>query len=159
MVVEPSLDNRPQPLAHLGYGRVHQAVQAEFTLLQLGPQALESRLTLDRKRPPPGLRALVRAAKEGERFWFAQPPLGSTFRRVAAELDQAGFLWMQLQAELGEALPQFLEAAFGIVAMLEPHDEIICVPDENDLAPCVVFSPVLSPQVEYLVEESIRQQR
>jgi hypothetical protein len=101
----------------------------------------------------------VREAEEGERFWFAQPTLGPTFDREAAELEQAGFLWMQFQAELNETPPEFLEAAFGVVALLEPHDEIICVPDENDLAPCVVFSPVLSPQVEYLVEESIRQQR
>ena len=101
----------------------------------------------------------MREAEKGERFWFAQPTLAASFGRKAAELEQAGFLWMQFQAELSKSPPEFLKAAFGIVTMLEPHDEIICVPDDDYLALCVVFSPVLSPQVEYIVEEYIRQER
>ncbi len=101
----------------------------------------------------------MREAQEGERLWLAQTTLGSAFGREAAELDQAGFLWMQFQAELGEAPPEFLEAAFGIGAVLEPHDEIIRVPNDDDIALCVVLSPVLSPEVEHVVEEYIRQER
>jgi len=98
----------------------------------------------------------VREAKEGERFWLAQATLGSAFRREPAELDQTGFVWVQFQAELGEALPEFLEAAFGVFTVLEPHDEIIRVPDDDHIALCGLCSPVLSPQVKYIVEKNIR---
>jgi hypothetical protein len=101
---------------------------------------------------------LVREAQEGKRFWLAQSTLGSTFRRKAAELDQARLVWMQDQAELGEALPKFSEAAFGVGTMLEPHDEIIRISDDNHVALCEVRSPVLSPEVEDIVEEYIRKQ-
>jgi hypothetical protein len=159
MVVEPSLDNRPQPLAYRRYLVVHQASQPSLDLLQLGSHALGSRFALDRKRPSPCLPALVREAEEGERFWLAQSTLVSAFDREAAELDQAGFVWMQVQAELREAPSEFLKAAFGIGAVLEPHDEIVRVPDDDRIALCVVLSPVLSPQIEYVVEKYIRQER
>jgi hypothetical protein len=156
MVVEPTLDNYPQPLAHLRHRGVHEAVQPSFNLVQLRPHALGGGRTLDRKRPPPRLPALMREAQEGERFWLAQSTLGPAFSREATELQQTRLVRMQDQAELGETLPEFAEAAFGILTVLEPHDEIIRVPNDDDIAPCVVFSPVLSPEVEHVVEKYIR---
>jgi hypothetical protein len=136
-----------------------QALPPELDLLQLGPQTLGSRLTLDRKRPVSRLRAWMREAEEGERFGLAQPPLGATCGREAAPFEPTGFLGMQGQAELGEALPEFLEAAFGIVSMLEPHDEITRVADDDDVAASTVRSPVLSPPIQDLVELHVRQER
>jgi hypothetical protein len=138
---------------------VQGALPPSLDLVELGPHALGGRLALDRKRSSPRFPALVREAEEGKRFWLAQATLGSAFRRQAAEFDPAGFLWMPFQAELGEAPPKLLEAPFGIGTVLEPHDEISRVPDDDDVALGVAFSPVLSPQVEYVVQENLRQER
>ena len=159
MVVKPSLDNCPQPLAYFGHRAVHEASQLSLDLLQLGPHALSDGFAFDRKRPLPSLPALMGEAKEVERFWLAQSTPGSAFGREASEFDQARFVWMQFQAELGEALLKILETAFGIGTVLEPHDEIIRVPNDDDVALSVVFPPVLSPEVEDIVQEYVRKQR
>src|SRR6266567_2113758 len=64
VVVEPSLHNRPQPLAYIRYLLMHEALQPSLDLVQLRAHALGSRLTLDRKRPSPCLPAQVREAEK-----------------------------------------------------------------------------------------------
>ena len=74
-----------------------------------------------------------------------RPRLGSAFGRKAAELDQACFVPVQFQAELRTSPPKLLEAAFGVGTVLEPHDKIIRVADDDDVAFGVLLSPLLDP--------------
>jgi hypothetical protein len=46
----------------------------------------------------------VREAKEVERLGLPFTAFGSTLGSKAAELDQAGFLWMKVKCELGKSL-------------------------------------------------------
>src|SRR5262249_58837705 len=134
VIVEPSLDNCSQPPAHVGHREVHATHELGFDRLQLRAHALGDRLSLDRKRSLPRRPAVVREAEEVERFRLAQTTLGSTFRRKTAELDQACFVRVQFQAELGKSPPKLLEAALGVGTVLEPHDEIIRVTNDDDVA-------------------------
>ena len=55
------------------------------------------------------LGTLVREAKKVKRFWPALAASLSTFDRIAAELDQARFPFVQLQSELGKPRAEFLQ--------------------------------------------------
>jgi hypothetical protein len=158
VIVKPTLDNRSQPLAHRGHRPVHTALKRRVDRMQLRPQALGGRLTLDRKRSLPGRPAGVREAQEVERFRLSLTPLGAAFGRKAAEFEQAGFVGVQFQAELDEPPPEFLEATLGVGTVLEAHDGIIRVPDEDHLADSVLLSPLFDPEVQDIVEEYIRQE-
>jgi hypothetical protein len=100
----------------------------------------------------------VREAEEGERVRFPLTALASTLGREAAEFDQARLVRVQFEAELLEALLKFLEESFSLSAMLKPHDEVISVPDDYDIAPRVTLAPLLNPQVEDIMEVDIRQE-
>ena len=49
-------------------------------------------------------------AEEVEGLWLPFAPPLTSFRRKAAEFDQASFLGVELQTELGEPLAEFRQA-------------------------------------------------
>jgi hypothetical protein len=138
---------------------VQAALKLRLERVQLRPQALGSRLTLDRQRPLPGHSAGVRETQEVERFRLSLTPLGSSFGRKTAEFDEAGFVRVPFQAELDQPPPKFREATLGVGTVLKPPDEIIRVPDEDPLADRGLLSPLFDPEVQDLVEEYLRQER
>jgi hypothetical protein len=73
----------------------------------------------------------------------------SVFGCEAPELNQARFIRVQFQPELSQALLPFLKEALGIGSLLEPHDDIIRVPHDYDVASSAVLSPVLGPKVSW----------
>ena len=75
-----------------------------FDLRQLGAKALRNGSPLYLKTSPSGLPAPVRETQKVEAFRFAQAALAPSLLCEAPELDQAGFLWVQLQTELGKPL-------------------------------------------------------
>jgi hypothetical protein len=52
---------------------------------------------------------------------------------------------MQCQSELFHAGGKLAEETFGIVAVLETHDEVVRVPNDDDVARCVPIPPLLNP--------------
>jgi len=46
---------------------------------------------------------------------------------------------------------------FGLVTMLESHNEVIAIAHDDYLALCLLLPPLLNPQVEYIVKVDIGQ--
>jgi hypothetical protein len=76
-----------------------------FDLSQLGTKARRHGSPFHLKASRSGLPANVREAEIGKAFRFVQTALAPTLPCEATELNQAGFLWVQFQAELGKPLP------------------------------------------------------
>ena len=99
VVIEPPLDHGTKPSASLLNRPVHASFQLRFDLLQLRPHTLGDRFAFEGERSLPGRAATVRKAQKVERLRPALPPFLTSFRRVAAEFDQTGFVRMKLKAE------------------------------------------------------------
>ena len=80
---------------------MHAPTQFHFDLSQLGAQTLRDGTPLNLKAPFSGLPADMREAQKGEACRFPQATLVPSLLCEATELDQAGFLGVQLQAKLG----------------------------------------------------------
>src|SRR6266581_5393917 len=106
-----------------------------FDCLKLGSFPLAHRLPQHREHPVASLPAAdVREAKKVE---CLRLPLSTSFpivRCMKAELDNARFLGMQFQFELGESFRQFLMKPRGVRLVLKTHDEVISPADDNHVA-------------------------
>jgi hypothetical protein len=76
----------------------------------------------------------------------------------AAELDQSRFGGMQLQVEFRESFTEFRLKSLSILMVLESHHEIISIPDDDYIAMSMMMTPIMSPDIEHIVEIDIRQQ-
>src|SRR6266542_1676716 len=129
-VVSP--DHRPQPLTDFGHSLMHSLAKFRFDFLQLGSFPLVHRPPQHREHPIASLLGTdVREAKKVERLRFPLSPPLSILSRIATELDNARFLGMQFQLELGEAFRQFLVEPLGFRWVLKTHDEVIGPADDN----------------------------
>jgi hypothetical protein len=75
------------------------------------------------------------------------------------ELDQPRLLRVQLQAELRQALLEFSQESLRLRSALETHHQIVGVPDDNTIALRHSLAPGFDPQVEYVMQVDVRQQR
>src|SRR5690349_21564670 len=78
------------------------AASAEFLLhlAELGAHSVAAGLPLEQEGAPSTAAADEREAQEGEGLRLAEPALRAPRRRVAAELEQAGLVRMELKREL-----------------------------------------------------------
>ena|SRR6185295_11601456 len=72
-------------------------------------------------------------------------PSPAPFPSKMTELDQARFVRVQLEPELGEALPESVEKMLGFPMVLEPKNDVVSVPDDAHSAPAVLTSPLVGP--------------
>ena len=84
---------------------MHSPPKLSFDLSQLGAKALRNGSPLHLKLALAGLCADMREAQKVEAFGFTQAALAPSLLCEATKLNQAGFLWVQLQAKLGKPLP------------------------------------------------------
>src|SRR5262249_2576262 len=80
-------------------------------------------------------------AKKVEGLRFSEPASGSSFRREAAELDQAGLVRVERKRELLEPLAHIVPEAPGVRPVLEAHDKVISIPHEDHVAPGLLPPP------------------
>jgi len=104
----------------------------------------------------PSLGALVREPKEVESLRPALPAPLSTFDRIAAELDQTRFPFVQLQPELGKPRAEFLQTRDGLAVALETDREVVRIAHDDHITAAAVFPPPFDPQVEHIVQEYVR---
>src|SRR2546426_731468 len=149
--------------AQRGSHRRERLVQASPELgldrLELRLPSLAHRLSQHREPSPPRLPAAMREAEkvEGLRLPVASPP--SVVRREAAELDQARLVGMQRQPELREPLAQLGEELRGLLPMFESPDEVIRKAHDHHIAARLLLPPPLGPEIEYVVQVEVGQQR
>jgi hypothetical protein len=101
----------------------------------------------------------MREPEERECFRLSLPSLPTIRRRKAPELDQPCLLRMNLQPKLRQPLLKISQKPFGVRPLLKSGDEIVGVADHYHVALRDFLSPYLDPQVEYVVQVDVRQQR
>src|SRR6266849_796541 len=155
-----SLDHRAQPLTHLRDGVVHASLELGFHLAQLGLQPRTNRLPQHREPPITALLpADVREAEKVEGLGLCLTAPLALVDRIRAELQQAGFVRMQLQSELPESFLEFLPEPLGIRLVLESEHDVVREPDDYYVAAGMLAAPRPDPQVEGVVEIDVREQR
>ena len=91
------------------------------------------------------------------RFFF--PSLPPIVLGKPAELDQPRLVWMQFQPELGQPFLELRQEPFCLVPVLKSYNKIIGVADSYYISPRYFCPPCFQPQIEYMMQIHIRQQR
>jgi hypothetical protein len=153
MIVQPALHNAPQPTGRFAKWPVHAFTQFCFDRLERGTHAFGHRMPMDREPAVLSrLATLVREAKEIESF---RPALAASFTsvdRIAAELDQTRFPFVQLQAKFGEPRAEFFQTRRCFTLALESDHEVIRIAYYDHIAAAAVVPPPLDPQVKHIVQ-------
>src|ERR1700688_2425715 len=98
-------------------------------------------------------------AKKIEGLRFSEPAMSASFRRKAAELDQASLVRIERQRELLEPLAHIVPEAPGVSLVLEADYNVISIPHEDHVARGLVPSPALGPEVEHVMQVDVGEQR
>ena len=142
IVTSVPFHHRSQPLTYLRDGVVHASLELGFHLAQLGLQPLAYRLPEHREPAvAPLLPADVGEAEEVEGLGLALAAPLSVPSRKWAELQQAGFVGMQLQSELPKSFDEFFPKPLGIRPLLESEHDVIGEPDDNHVAAGILAAP------------------
>jgi hypothetical protein len=137
---------------------VHPRTQELFDLLQLLAEPLGDCLAPDRKLTRPRLTAYVRQAEKVKGLRFALPTPLAPFACPAPKLDEARFVRVQFEVKPVEACPQVAQKLLGVVFVLEADDEIVTVPHDDDVTPCVPAAPLRRPEVKDIVQVQVCQE-
>jgi hypothetical protein len=148
-----------QPLAYCRDGLMHAPLDFTFDFAQLGLQPSMYRLPQHCEPSAARLPTDMGEAEKVEGFRLPFTSLLAVSGRKAAELHQAGFLGMQLQSELAHTLREFCPEAFGIRLVLKSEHDIIGEADNNHVALRLFLTPRPDPEVEYIMEVDVGQQR
>ena len=159
MVLEVAIQDPLKPRTNNRYRFVPPLVElladrgqsCTHTLLGRQPHDLELSFSV---RP-----ATMREPKEVERLRSALPPPAPPLSRKTTELNQPRLIRVQAQSELGQPFPQFLQEGSRCPHLLKAHHTVIGITSYNDLSAPWLFSPVLNPEIERVVQVNIRQQR
>src|SRR5258708_3229199 len=126
---------------------------------QAGPQAVPPRRSPQLELTSLGSTADMRETKKVERLRFSQPARCSISYRETAELDQSRLVRMQRQRELFHPCAKIRQKAPCIILVLKSDDTIVGVAHYDDIPAGVAMSPLLSPQVERVVQITVGKQR
>src|SRR3954452_3194019 len=101
----------------------------------------------------------MREPQEGERRTTPLPAALSGQAREPAEFDQTGLFFVEHEVKLAHAPTKGLRHRTSIAGMLEAHHEVVGVAHDDHSTPCVPPPPLMDPQVQYVVQEDIGQDR
>src|SRR6516162_6175843 len=123
VVVKEAFDHLRQPSPLFGDRPVHLPPQLLLDLLEFGPHTVAPGFPLEQKCAPAAAAADMGEPQEIEGFRFAKPALSAPCRSEAAELDQTGFVRMELQSELLEPSSHRIEKTASVVFMLKAQHQ------------------------------------
>ncbi len=160
VVAEVPTHNRAKPLAYFRDGIMPAPLKFRFHLVQLCLQPFAYRLPQHRVHSVASLLyADMRKAKKVERLRFPVPTFLPVVDREWTKFQQPRFLGMQFQVELPHSLGQFRPELLGIRFAMESNHDVIRESHHDHIAVRALPTPCLNPQVEYVVEIDVRQQR
>src|SRR5712671_1574122 len=155
-----SRDYRAQPSTHLRHSIVQPLAQFRFDFLQLSAFPLTHRAPQHSEHPLTS--RLATDVGEAKKVECLRLPLSTPLSIVdgkASKLDDARFLGMQFQFELGKAFRQFLVKLLSFRLVLKAHHEVISPADDYYVAFGFCLAPVLHPEVKHIVQIDVGQQR
>ena len=159
VVVEEASDHLRQPSPLFGDRPVHLPPQLLLDFLELGPHAVPPGFPLEQKFAPAAAAADMGEPQEIEGLRFAEPAPLAPCRSKAAELDQAGFVRMELQSELLEPRSHRIEKTASVVFILKAQHQIVGVAHDDHVAGSLAPSPAFGPEVEDVVQVDVGKQR
>jgi hypothetical protein len=148
-----------EPFAGLHNGVVRAVQELLFDFFQLGSHPLAHRLAFHHKTPVPFLPADRREAQEIERVWLTSSLLSPVALGVEAKLNPARFIWVQFQPELSEPFLQIHQETVGIRPMLETEYRVVGLAHDQHITSRALLAPGLYPQVEYIMQIDVAEQR
>src|SRR5512132_476361 len=101
----------------------------------------------------------MREAQELERLRAPEAALCSLLGGEPPQADQARLVGVERQPEPGQTIGQVLAESLGVGLMLKPQHDVVGVPDDDHLTAGVPSAPVLSPEIEDVVQVDVGQQR
>jgi hypothetical protein len=99
------------------------------------------RVILLMKNCPRLLRSQMKMKPRKLKVRLSEPALSTSFRREAAELDQAGFVRIERQRKLLEPLAHIVSEAPGVCLVLEADDNVVSIPHEYHVTLGLAPSP------------------
>src|SRR6516165_6970397 len=124
MVGEEASDQLLEPGPLLGDRFVHAPSQFLLDPPERCPHAIAPCCSFDKVLPTAVAFTDEGKAKKVEGLRFSEPASGSSFRREAAELDQAGLVRIERKRELLEPLAHIVPEAPGVRLVLEADDKV-----------------------------------
>ena len=124
VIPEVAQQDRAQVRSLFPNGCVQASPQFFFQSPQLSLPPLAHGLSQNRVTPLPGFSATVREPQEVERFRFAVAAIPSVVFRIAAKLDDSGFVGVQLESKPRESFAQFCQKPLCFLPMLKSGNEV-----------------------------------
>jgi hypothetical protein len=140
-------------------GPVHPLSQGLVDCLPLRAEPLGDCLAPDRKLSRPRLTADRRQAEAVEGLRFPLTPPLAPFVCPTPKRNEARLVRVQCAMQPVEAFPQVAQKLLGVLFVLEADHDIVTVPHDHDVAPCVPVPPLRRPQVQDIVQGKGRQER
>lgn len=78
---------------------------------------------------------------------------------ITPKFNQPGLVRMQAKTESLQAFPKVLQKTPCLRHVLESHHEVIRIANEDDFARGVFLPPLVSPEIEDIMQIDIRQER
>lgn len=100
----------------------------------------------------------MREPQKVERLRPSLPLATPSIRRKPSELDQARFIGVKNQPELGEPFPHICQKSPRRLFLLKAHYTVVRITDNDDCSPLWLFTPVVNPLIEGVMQIDIRQQ-
>src|SRR5208282_2590489 len=81
------------------------------------------------------------------------------FSRKPAKLQKPCLVRMKCQLESPESFVKVRQEPFGLPTILESHNEVVRIADDDHVAFCLLLPPLMDPLVERVVEVDVGQER
>ena len=148
-----------KPASLLRHGPVATAQQLAPEGVQFHARPLRVGDALEHEAPVPRSRTNMCEAKEPKRLRLAETTLGPLLSGEPPKPNQPRLLGVELQAELREPVAKVRPEPLGIIAMLEPHHEVVSETRDDNVTARMPSSPLVSPQVKDVMQADVRQER
>jgi len=133
--------------------------ELNFKLHKLSPYPLADAMPINDEFPIPTFATNMSKAKKVEHLWFALAFAFAVVGGKTAKLDQPSFALVKLQVELRKSLLKFHQKSFGIFSVLKADHKVVAKPDNDNISTAMLTSPLLSPQIQHIVQVDIGKQR
>src|SRR5260370_2030351 len=149
----------PQPFPLLWNQLMHPTPSLRLHVPQLSPHAVASGLPLKLEVAAARSTTDEGEAQEREGFRLSKPAQFAIVRSKAAELNQASLVRVERQCKFPKPVIHRIKEATCVALMLKADHQIVGISHDDHVAPGLLPSPVLSPNVQALMQVDIGQAR
>jgi len=150
--------NHTQPLSHSRHRMMKTPFELRFKLHQFRPNPLVDAMTENRIFAISGLATYVCKTKKIKCFRLSFTSPFAVLGCKTPKLNKPRLAPMEFQIELPKALPKLSQEPLRVLPVLEANHEVITKPDKDNIARGVPSPPLVSPQIEHIVQIDVGKQ-